>query len=220
VLSPQQQRRADRLKELAERGATIARLEVKHPGYGSWIEDKAPLHEWLVQVKNIIEATFGQDSPQTRELRRLADRGVVDARGVNQLIGVLRGSHGDLVAGFLAKQEFLLAGEVFDSVLSEARHLIETDHKDAAAVLGRVVLEDSLKRLARLHGIEGVTSSRLNDGLKACGAYGQPQWRQVQAWLDIGNAAAHGEFDQYTSAQVRVLLSGIEAFLASDFRAA
>jgi hypothetical protein len=220
VLSPQQQRRADRLKELAERGTEIARLEVNHPGFGSWIQDEVPLHEWLVQVKNIIETTFGKDSPQTRELRRLDDGGVVDAKGVTQLIGLLRGSHGDLIGGFLARQEFLFAGEVFDSVLSEAGHLVGTSHKDAAAVLGRLVLEDAVKRLARLHSIEGTTASRLNDGLKAAGVYGQPQWRQVQAWLDIGNAAAHGEFDQYNSDQVRALLNGVEAFLASNFRAA
>jgi hypothetical protein len=196
-------------------------MEVTHPGFGSWIEQKAPLHEWLVQVKNIIETTFGPGSPQTRELRRLADGGVVDARGVSQLIGVLRGSHGDLVHGFLAKQEFLLAGEVFDSVLQEAQHLLATDHKDPAAVLGRVVLEDALKRLARSHELEvATTAGRVNEALRTAGVYGQPQWRQVQAWLDIGNAAAHGNFDQYTTEQVASLLAGVEAFLASSFRAA
>jgi hypothetical protein len=30
----------------------------------------------------------------------------------------------------------------------------------------------------------------------------QTVWRQNQAWLDIGNEAAHGNFDKYDLAQV------------------
>jgi len=32
--------------------------------------------------------------------------------------------------------------------------------------------------------------------IEEAGRFTQPQWRMVQAWLDIGNAAAHGKFDQ------------------------
>jgi len=40
-----------------------------------------------------------------------------------------------------------------------------------------------------------------------------PEWRQVQAWVDIGNAAAHGKFSDYTEHDVSNMLNGIESFI-------
>jgi hypothetical protein len=41
---------------------------------------------------------------------------------------VLQGALSDLEGGFLVGQEFLVAGEVFDSVLEEGKHLNEKGH--------------------------------------------------------------------------------------------
>ena len=91
--------------------------------------------------------------------------------------------------------------------------------KDPAAVLARVVLEDALKRIARGEGLDdNQSASRLNDELRRIGKYRQPQWRLIQAWLDIGNAAAHGNFNEYNEEDVEGLIEDIERFLATEFR--
>ena len=108
---------------------------------------------------------------------------------------------------------------MFDSVLEEAKHLNQSGHKDPAAVLARVVLEDALKRIARSEGVnDNQKASQINDELRKRGRYPQPQWRLIQAWLDIGNAAAHGKFNEYSDEGVQRLVEDIERFLATEFR--
>ena len=132
---------------------------------------------------------------------------------------MLIGSLDDLENEFLLGQELLIAGEIFDSVLEEAKELLNTEHKDPAAILGRVVLEDSLRRLALQEQLDdSQKATKLNDELKKAGRYNQVQWRQIQVWLDIGNNAAHGKFDQYDKEQVKEQIEGIERFIASEFK--
>ena len=131
---------------------------------------------------------------------------------------MLEGALNDLENGYLIGQEFIIAGEVFDSVLEQATYLNQSGHKDPAAVLARVVLEDSLKRLAREESLnETLSASRINDELRRVGRYAQPQWRLIQAWLDLGNAAAHGRFAEYSQQDVQKLIEDIERFLAAHF---
>ena len=146
-------------------------------------------------------------------------RHVANSYQIYPLIGVLTGALDDLEKGFLVGQEFLVAGEVFDSILEQAKFLNQAGYKDPSAVLVRVVLEDALKRIARDVGVDdSKTSSFINDELKKKGRYPQTQWRFVQVWLDIGNAAAHGKFNEYQSEGVTKLINGVEQFLLSEFR--
>jgi aspartyl aminopeptidase len=119
----------------------------------------------------------------------------------------------------LTGQEFLIAGEVFASILEQAKELNKSGYKDPAAVLTRVVIEDALRRLARREGVDDKQkASQINDDLKGSGIYPQVQWRFIQAWLDIGNAAAHGKFGDYTEEDVVKMIEGVEQFLAAELR--
>jgi hypothetical protein len=205
------------MRELIEEGHAVARLE-RNSSVGPYIRDKLPLHSWLTKVENIIETVFGTESPHYQHLKVLTKQHPEHSHEVHQITGLLTGGLDDLEKGYLIGQEFIIAGEVFDSVLEQAKHLNQNGHKDPAAVLARVVLEDALKRLGREESIdEKLSASRINDELKRVGRYSQPQWRLIQAWLDIGNAAAHGKFTEYTQDDVTKLIEDIERFLAMYF---
>lgn len=219
MLSPKYRRYADRIKALIEESREIAALEKPSEYGGSSIQGEARLKAWLVKVKNIVEMTFGQDSPHHRQMLETTSQHIEYAFQVEAIEGLLIGALDDLEGGFLIGQEFLVAGEVFDSVLEEAKHLNQSGHKDPAAVLARVVLEGTLKRIARSEGVnDNQKASKINDELRKLGRYPQPQWRLVQAWLDIGNAAAHGKFDEYNNEDIQRLVEDIERFLASELR--
>lgn len=218
---------ADRIRELIEESETIEALLItlsKH------IEDsldfKVPYnnyHEtfnsWLVKLINIMEKAFGITSPHYKRIQDLTKENEYIGSRIPLIRGVLNGSLDDLENGFLLGQEFLIAGEVFDSVLEEAKHLLKAGYKDPAAILGRVVIEDCIKRLARLEQLNDTKkAAALNDELKKAGRYNQAQWRQIQVWLDIGNNAAHGNFSQYKEEQVKDQLEGIERFIANEFK--
>ncbi len=186
--------------------------------YGSYNINNALLNEWLIKSRNIIKITFGENSTHYTELHKLIESNVIRREDVDSVQGLLIGALDDFKNGFIVGQEFLIAGEIFDSVLEESKHLLNTGHKDAAAILGRVVTEDSLKRLSRREGLnDNYKATRLNDELKKIGLYTQPQWRLIQVLLDLGNSAAHGNFNDYNDDEVNNMLHGIEMFFANYF---
>jgi hypothetical protein len=224
MLNSQYQRYASRLRELIEEGSKVAELE-KPSSVGSYIQDKDRIlaQSWLSKVRNILENVFGSQSTQVRHFEEVLPKGgvryVEHSYDVYPIVGLLEGALDDLEKGYLLDQEFLIAGEVFDSILEQAKYLLESGYKDPSAVLARVVLEDALKRLARSEGInDNQKASIINDELKKSGKYPQAQWRFIQAWLDIGNAAAHGKFSEYNEEDVTKLIEDIERFLSTEFR--
>ena len=136
---------------------------------------------------------------------------------VETVVGHLQAALSDLEGGYLVGQEHLIAAKIFDSLMDQADELNKCGYKDVAAMLCRVVVEDTLSRLAREEGIsDGSKASMINDQLKE-ERYPQPTWRQIQAWLDIGNSAAQGKFDEYSAEQVTSMLRDIPTFLGMYF---
>lgn len=223
ALPPRLRRLADRMRELIDEGERVAALEKRLESGPSYIEDKPALHSWLSKVMNIIDSSFGPQSSQSQHLSQLMPNGVLSvdySYQVLSIVGLLSGALDDLEKGYLLRREFLIAGELFDSLLEQAIHLNQTGYKIPAAVLGRVVLEDALRRIARREGLESSEkASTINDSLRDAGIYAQPRWRMIQAWLDIGNAAAHGRTSDFAEVDVAKTLEGISAFLADDFGA-
>lgn len=215
-MDPRFSKLSDRIREVIVETDQVLST-VRDNDFGSWIEDKTKLNSWLIKCRNIICITFGENSTHYKELNKLL-QGSYSPEDVQAIKGLLIGALDDFNNGFITGQEFLIAGEIFDTVLEESKHLVNKHHKDAAAVLGRVVIEDCLKRIARREGIDDTfKASRINDELKKANLYSQPQWRLIQSWLDTGNAAAHGNFSEYDENDVTNMLSGIEHFFANHF---
>ena len=223
MLNSKYQRYADRLESLVDEGNRVANLaqSMGSPDPRSLIKgkDKQTLRSWLVKAENLLQSAFGKESAHYSEFTSLKGGTVNRQDQVYRLIGVLEGALDDLRGGYLIGQEFLVAGEVFDSVLERARHLHENQYHNPAAVLGRVVLEDALQRLAREEGIDpNQKTNQINIGLRKADRYPKPQWRRIESWLDVGNAAAHGNFDEFTAADVEDLLDGVAEFIATELR--
>jgi hypothetical protein len=217
-MNPKYSRVADRLRQLINEGEEVAKLE-RPSSVGPFIQDQVPLHAWLVKVDNVLRTVFRENSAHFTHFQKLTEANFEHSYEVNRIIGVLKGGLSDLEAGFLFHQETLITSVVLDSVLEQACDLLKAGFKDVAAVLGRVALENSLRRIA---DEENVTASAkaasINDLLRDKGRYTKPRWRLVQSWLDLGNAAAHGQFGDYKEADVIEMIGGIERFVAEELR--
>jgi hypothetical protein len=141
--------------------------------------------------------------------------------------------HGVLVAlrkaydqGLLTTFEELVHAAVFDDLVGQAEYFLDEGHRLPAAVVSGAALEEHLRQLAAKHGIATTTTnaagktrprkaSELNDDLHKAKAYSQPEWRQVQVWLDLRNYAAHADpdFKNRADADVRSMVDGIRAFI-------
>jgi len=140
-----------------------------------------------------------------------------------QLAGVLESLHEDVSRGFLNGASELIHGEVFADFLEMAQHLLEENYKDAAAVIAGSSLEAHLRQLCAKFSVDtevtnqkGVNPKKadvLNSDLVKAGAYEKLDQKNVTAWLDLRNKAAHGHYAAYEAAQVGVLITGIRDFL-------
>ena len=150
----------------------------------------------------------------------------VRAHGFNP-VGVGFPSSG-LEKGFL--DDFLqkVEAEVAADYMGQAEGLLKEGQTGAfdhvqAAVLSGAVLEKALRTLCdrqqpqisitNANG-ENKTLNPLIDDLKKAGAFNELKAKQLRAWADIRNKAAHGEFNQFTKADVEQMLAGIANFLA------
>jgi len=118
----------------------------------------------------------------------------------------------EIEKGFLYKIERLISADLFDSVLEHAEFLLSNGHKDSAAVLGRVVIENTLKRIAERESIafpDKVKPSKINETLWKNQVYDKLAWRLIQDYINLGNSAAHGDFGKYSNGEVEDMLGWI-----------
>lgn len=224
-LSPQYQKYADRLRQLIPEGEKIIRSATGESSRGRYVrpEESAPLHAWVSKVENILQTVFGEKSAHFVHYSKFAYDGKVNhlqnIGDIVPIIGILHGALDDLEGGFLDQQELLVSAVVIDDVLSQARELCDSGYKDVAAVLVRVALETAIRKIAKSSSVDDSGKvAAVNDRLKDSGRFTQPLWRQVQAWVDIGNEAAHGNFDKYTIQQVSAAIDGVGGFIANELR--
>jgi hypothetical protein len=155
-------------------------------------------------------------------LRRLAPRGsVYEVKGTNEneLAGVLKALRADYEADYIQTIRELIHGETFSDFLEMASHLVSERYKDAAAVIAGGVLEQHLRALCTKHGVAPIPKNlnSLNEALyrQPPGAYGSQQMKQVIAWADIRNDAAHGHYDKVDAREVELMIAGIRHFMVT-----
>ncbi|MFZ0592306.1 MAG: hypothetical protein WAM39_17735, partial [Bryobacteraceae bacterium] len=95
----------------------------------------------------------------------------------------------------------LVHADVFSDFLEMADHLLEQGYKDAAAVIVGSVLEEHLRKLCQKHGLGTTINSGapkkadlINADLAGAMVYPKLDQKNVTAWLDVRNKAAHGKY--------------------------
>lgn len=138
---------------------------------------------------------------------------------VEPLRGLLRALRNDYEAGYLQSVVELVHADIFADFLDMADYLLEQHYKDPAAVVAGSVLEEHLRKLCDKHGVlvdkldgSPKKADGLNSELTAAGAYSKLDQKNVTAWLDLRNKAAHGQYSEYKHEQVTLMLQGVRDF--------
>lgn len=137
----------------------------------------------------------------------------------SSIIGIVQAVRDDLAAGYINTLVELVHADTFADFLDMAHHLQDTGYKDAAAVITGSTLESHIRSLCSKHNVEveskgkPVKADKLNSDLAKVGAYSKLDQKNITAWLDLRNKAAHGKYDEYTKEQVELLISGIRDFI-------
>jgi hypothetical protein len=179
------------------------------------IKDYSGFFEWKTSSENLINLICGQES----EFYKNFVKYVVNLypSQIKCGVGILKALKDSLEQGYIKNIKDLVIAEVFTDFLDMAEHLLENGYKDAAASLIGAVLENGLRKIAEKHNVTVKTDDNinsLNTKLADKGIYNRLIQKQIQAWKDIRDAAAHGKFNEYNADQVKLMLEGVRKFLA------
>jgi hypothetical protein len=145
-----------------------------------------------------------------------------------KLRGILQALRADWEADRLKTFTEIVTADLFSDFLEQAEYLLSEGYKDAAAVMAGGVLEQHLRKLCDTHGISTTTTDsksgkdvplkldRLNGELAKQQAYPKNDQKQVTAWADIRNDAAHGHYAKYTREQVDLMVQWVRDFMGRN----
>ena len=166
------------------------------------------------EVDTILAATLDRLAPANSPYRESI------SSMMRTKVGALRALRRDYDAGYLSSVQSLVRAEVFADFLEMAEHLLKQGYKDPCAVLVEGVLEDHLRSLCQGRGIPLQMSGKpkktdsMNNDLASADVYSKLDQKNVTAWLDLRNKAAHAQYGEYNHDQVQNLLIGVREFAA------
>lgn len=178
------------------------------------------LKKIITMSSSAIERASGRTSQYTRQLEAILSRGGIYGKQLRSIIGIIEALRNDIAAGWLQSIEELVHGELFADFLEMATHLLEEGYKDAAAVIAGSTLEGHLRQLCVKNRIDTTTdgvkpkkADTMNAELTKGNVYSKLDQKNVTAWFDLRNKAAHGKYSEYAPEQVSLMISGIRDFI-------
>ncbi|MFF4300483.1 hypothetical protein [Streptomyces sp. NPDC001601] len=133
---------------------------------------------------------------------------------------IATGLRDDLKAGWVTSFIELVHADTYSDYLDMAVDLLDAGYKDPAAVITGTSLEVHVRALCVKHGVDTETApgkpkkaDTMNADLKKEGIYDGLQQKQITAWMDLRNKAAHGDYGDYDKSQVRLFIDGVRAFM-------
>ena len=173
------------------------------------------VNAWTTNALSILRLGFGEKSTHyERFLGQSAPTFQGHENTFKELRAVLSAAKEDYEGAYLFSLRGLVKAEVLDDALEQAAALLKSGYKDPACVLIGVALESAIKELALRSGVSLAKLDKMNSELTKAGVYNLAKQKQVTAWADLRNKAAHGEWSEYSESDVSLMHAGVQAFVA------
>jgi hypothetical protein len=213
-----------RAEELMRQADDVLKTKVtSSDGIYSWV-DQGRFSGFRAASLSFIENLFGPNHPYYKDFDKQCKSTEPDntQSGREILLAVLT----ELKGGWLTTTRSLVSAEIFADFLEMAGYLLQEKYKDAAAVITGSVLEEHLRQLCLKHGIS-ITVTKgadtvpkkadvMNGELATAKVYNKLDQKNVTAWLDLRNKAAHGRYTEYTQQQVEFMHHAATDFMARN----
>jgi hypothetical protein len=184
---------------------------------------KSELADFLTRVVAAIERLAPSGSAYVQTLRGiLSGYDPIRTDRIDPYVGILKALRADYDAGYLQSVTELIHADLFADFMEMAEHLLDQGYKDPAAVITGSVLEEHLRKLCGKNGIivsqggKPKKADTLNAELAGANVYSKLDQKNVTAWLDLRNKAAHGKYSEYTKDQVALLIQSVRDFITRN----
>lgn len=205
------------LDELISQGEAILKTQWAQPG--NWVMgppvlvDLRPLSEWRASCK-LLSSLLGPagrcwEKTLTEDFPNRIERAI-------SVLGTLKAIRHAVAEGLLLKVEDLVLAEAFANLFEQAHYLLSQGYALASGVILRALLEERLRRMCEANSLtiprERPTLNDYNTELYKASAYDKITFKDIDALIAIGNAAAHNDQD-LCDAQVSQLCEGVARVL-------
>jgi len=181
----------------------------------------------IAKAKATVQRIIGDKSEYYKEIIRVLESKEYDGEKLKPIMGTIIALKEDLENDFLKNLGEIIHSEIFTDFIEMAEHLLSEGYKDASAVISGSTLESHLKKLSLKNSINldytnqagkilPKKADTLNAELYKNTIYNSGIQKQITAWLDIRNNAAHGNYSEYTDKEVDLMIKGIINFIASN----
>ncbi|MCX6353081.1 MAG: hypothetical protein NTX03_14670 [Bacteroidetes bacterium] len=189
-----------------------------------YTEDSSGLR---AMMKGAVMRITGKDSHYTKGVFKALEVTYADRHVFQTSIGILKALRTELENGYFKSISEIIQAEIFSDYLEMAEYLIEGSYIDAAAVIVGSTLEAHLKELCKLNNIDieidngkgkkiPKKAEQMNVDLCKNDSYPKTYQIQITAWLSIRNSAAHANYKDYSSDQVKNMLFGVRQFILTS----
>lgn len=215
--------RVDHLLELADKSLATKYKTEDSFFYHHWVSSES-FKVFEASSLSFILSTYGEKHPYYTRFKE----SVTNAKPneVEAGKGILTSIKTEIEKGWLSTIKGLISAEIFTDFLEMAEHLLSEKYEHPAAVMIGSVLEEHLRQLCDTNGIaitdvrNGKTVPKKADSLNAeltgQNVYNKLDQKNITAWLDLRNKAAHGKYTEYNFQQVELMLQGVMEFMTRN----
>lgn len=168
----------------------------------------------ITEAISLTTHIYGKSHAHVQRVVHAVNEGSLHA--LEQIEGVLIGTRSNLANGLLDDLTSQIVVNLKSDFLATAQELADEGQKDPAAVLGCIVLEDSLKRLAAKHSIDNASDKDMSvvaGLLLSKGVFEKATNQTIQGFKALRNAALHAQWSQVSLETVKLLLVFLPAFI-------
>ncbi len=197
--------------------------------------------EWIFRYRTLLDEILPKDSIHRKALNKQGQDSMYINSFENGLewssqellvcVGCLKAIKQGFEKGFFVNLSLKIEAEIASDYMKQAIQLLQEGSSSQynyvpAAVLSGAVLEKALRDICdrQIPPISTVKDNGKNktlcpliDDLKRANFFTELKAKQLKAWADIRNKAAHGNFDQFKFSDVELMIKGIEDFLGNYF---
>ncbi len=238
ILTDVREKYGIRLKELVTEGEGIKEDAILVPGRSSenWVTrrvrhlpdsyrvDTTRFFKWKTNCISLLDAIVPPNHLHRKTLQSF-QKHVTGYKNLDWAIGVLNGIGEDFDRNLLTTSVSEVEYEVSCDYLDEAKAILNAQGVSdsnvmTAAILTGIALERRLRRLWTEHNASSDDAAKnkrlglLIDELKKANLISETKAKQLRAWADIRNHAAHGDQEQFSITDLKHMIDGAKDFLA------